>query len=116
MTILRIKLKKINDEQKAQRIRHELETLERIRKMSCEEFERDELVALEADLEQVNQRLWDVEDEIRDHERRGDFGPSFVALARNVYLMNDRRFSLKSAINKLVGSNIIEEKSYAKYD
>jgi hypothetical protein len=71
------------------------------------------LAAHMADLRAVNERLWTIEDEIRDHERRGDFGPGFVALARAVYLTNDLRAGLKGRINRLLRSDIAEQKSYA---
>ncbi len=63
----------------------------------------------------VNQRLWTIEDRIREHDARGDFGPGFVALARSVYRENDERGRIKRAINLLIGSNLIEEKGYSKY-
>jgi hypothetical protein len=59
--------------------------------------------------------LWDIEDAIRDCERNGDFGERFVELARSVYRTNDQRAATKRAINELLGSTILEEKSYAAY-
>ena len=56
-----------------------------------------------------------IEDDIRDCERKGDFGPEFIRLARAVYVTNDKRAALKKEINLLLGSNIVEEKSYAAY-
>ena len=66
-----------------------------------------------ADLRAVNERLWAIEDSIREHEHRGDFGPGFIALARAVYLTNDHRAELKRRINLLFRSDIAEQKSYA---
>jgi hypothetical protein len=63
----------------------------------------------------VNEALWDIEDDIRDHERRQDFGPGFIELARQVYLTNDRRAAIKRAVNQLLGSALKEEKSYQPY-
>jgi hypothetical protein len=63
-------------------------------------------------LQTVNATLWTIEAEIRDCERRGDFGPRFIALARAVYTNNDERARLKSEINRLTGSALTEEKSY----
>jgi len=74
-----------------------------------------ELEELEEQLTSVNEQLWDVEDAIRGCERNGDFGLRFVELARSVYRSNDRRAALKRAINELLGSAIVEEKSYAEY-
>jgi hypothetical protein len=65
-----------------------------------------------AKLKQVNETLWDIEDDIRRHEARGDFGDSFVALARAVYRNNDERAALKGEINALLASDLREEKSY----
>jgi len=66
-------------------------------------------------LKKVNQDLWDIEDDIREHERQKDFGATFVQLARSVYKQNDRRFAIKKEINITHGSTFIEEKSYQRY-
>ena len=63
-------------------------------------------------LVEVNTALWDVEDALRQHERRADFGPEFVALARSVYRHNDHRAAVKKQINLSLGSRIVEEKSW----
>ena len=63
----------------------------------------------------VNQELWQIEDDIRVCERAEDFGPAFIALARAVYVTNDRRAALKKQVNLALGSAIVEEKSYADY-
>ncbi len=70
---------------------------------------------LRGELRQVNERLWTIEDDIRDCERRGDFGPAFIDLARSVYRQNDRRAAIKRRINESLGSEILEEKSYRDY-
>ena len=75
----------------------------------------DPLIRLHAELKGVNEQLWDIEDEIRDCERRGDFGETFIGLARAVYRTNDRRCELKRQINLLLRSTLIEEKSYQVY-
>jgi hypothetical protein len=64
---------------------------------------------------EVNKKLWIIEDNIREHERNKNFGESFIELARNVYITNDIRATLKKEINFLSNSNIIEEKSYERY-
>ena len=74
------------------------------------------LAGLSAELKASNASLWRIEDEIRVCERNGDFGPHFVELARSVYETNDRRAALKRRINERLGSEIIEEKSYASGD
>ena len=73
------------------------------------------LTDLTAKLKAVNEKLWAIEDDIRDCERAKDFGPKFVELARAVYFSNDERAKLKRDVNLLLGSRLIEEKSYAPY-
>ena len=70
------------------------------------------LSALRCVLRAVNEELWRVEDDIRDCDRGGDFGPRFIALAQSVYRTNDRRAALKRRINLLLDSEVVEEKSY----
>ena len=74
------------------------------------------LHSLQDQLLEVNTSLWEVEDVLRGLEKSQDFGPSFVAAARSVYQLNDCRAAVKKEINLLTGSNLIEEKSYEKYD
>lgn len=74
-----------------------------------------EVAALEAALVAVNTRLWRIEDLIREKEAAGDFGPGFVALARMVYRENDERGRIKQAINRALGSALVEEKQYSGY-
>jgi hypothetical protein len=74
-----------------------------------------ELDALETQLKVVNEALWVIEDDIRQCEADRNFGDEFVALARSVYIQNDKRAALKKEINLLVGSAIIEEKSYTEF-
>ena len=66
-------------------------------------------------LQAINQQLWEIEDQIREHERAQNFGPSFIKLARSVYQHNDRRAAIKRDINIRYHSNLIEEKSYQPY-
>jgi hypothetical protein len=113
MTILEIKMDRIKDEAKLVNIGAELETLQAARAQAIPESE--ELGRLSAELRRVNEALWRIEDDIRDRERAKDFGPTFIELARAVYLTNDRRSDLKRQINAVVGSRLVEEKSYARY-
>lgn len=113
ITILRIKVARIEDPGKRANAASELAMLEKAR--AADVSDSDGLAGLEADLGAVNEALWEIEDAIRDHERAGDFGPGFVKLARDVYHQNDRRAALKREINLLLGSAIVEEKSYARY-
>jgi hypothetical protein len=113
MTILEIKMERIKDEAKLRNIRAELETLQAARAQAVAGSE--ELDRLSGELKKVNEDLWRIEDDIREHERAKNFGPTFIDLARAVYLTNDRRADLKRAINEMVGSRLVEEKSYARY-
>ena len=74
-----------------------------------------ELQEFRAALAAVNQRLWTIEDRIREQEAAGDFGSVFVTLARSVYRENDERGRIKRAINTLLGSALVEEKQYSAY-
>ena len=69
----------------------------------------------EANLTRVNEKLWVIEDEIRDEERAKRFGEKFIELARSVYVVNDERAAIKKRINTAMGSTIVEEKSYQSY-
>jgi hypothetical protein len=69
-----------------------------------------------AKLKEINARLWDIEEELRRHEGRRDFGPDFIQLARSVYRTNDERMRAKRAVDVLLGSAILEEKSYVDGD
>ena len=66
-------------------------------------------------LARVNELLWDIEDDKREHESKQDFGKEFIELARLVYILNDHRAYLKKQINKYSGSEIVEEKQHSKY-
>ena len=113
ITILRVKATRIGDPAKEANVRVELALLEET--AARELTDSADLERLTGELTQINAALWDIEDGKRDHERRQDFGPSFVALARRVYIDNDRRAAVKRAINALAGSEIVEEKSYKPY-
>ena len=74
-----------------------------------------QIVPLAAQLKTLNEALWEIEDRIRDHERAGDFGEAFIVLARSVYRTNDQRGAIKRQINLMLGSALVEEKSYKPY-
>ena len=113
IAILEIKREKIRDEAKLANVRREYATL--LQAFDMHIPQSDELSRLRVTLKDVNIELWRIEDEIRAQEKAGAFGDEFVALARSVYRMNDRRASIKREINALLQSHIIEEKSYADY-
>ena len=110
ISILELKAELIAEPAKRANIVRELAALEAVRRREVEP--RPELEPLYAELKRVNRALWQVEDDIREHERDGRFDAAFVALARSVYRENDRRAALKRRINELTGSAIVEEKSY----
>ena len=75
----------------------------------------EELDLLRSQLKEVNMKLWDIEDKIRDLEKNKVFDKKFIELARLVYFTNDKRSEIKKDINKLLNSEIVEEKSYSDY-
>ncbi len=109
MSILTIKLNKIQDSEKLRNVAKELSHLnKKIERGMIED-------ALYEALCGVNGKLWDVEDKLREHEREQNFNYTFVELARSVYHLNDTRARIKKEINLKYGSDFIEEKSYEKY-
>jgi hypothetical protein len=113
LTILAIKMEQITDPIKLANVRIEHEMLFAVADANIPKI--DEITLLNFDLLEVNKTLWKIEDDIRDCERAGDFGPEFIRLARAVYVTNDQRVNLKKQINRALGSAIVEEKSYAQY-
>jgi hypothetical protein len=113
ITILRIKSARMNDAAKLLNVRRELESLERTWRESG--AAGVDLAGDEHALEQVNARLWDIEDRIRDLEAAGRFDADFIALARAVYINNDERAAIKKRINIALNSDLVEEKSYRPY-
>jgi len=114
ITILEIKSERISDPGKLRNVRRELELLQGVRGETIQSG--DALNTLSRELRAVNEQLWDIEDRIRERERIRNFDALFIELARSVYRINDRRAELKHRINSLLGSNIVEEKSYQPYD
>jgi Family of unknown function (DUF6165) len=113
ITILEIKAERFTDAAKRKNVVAELSMLRARRDQAVPRSPR--LDALSAQLKAVNERIWELEDSIRDCERRADFGPDFVAVARSIYRTNDERAAVKRQINVGFGSDLIEEKSYAPY-
>lgn len=113
LTILRLKSEKIADASKLRNVIHEQTALTKTAKAAIPMS--DALRALWDDLYEVNADLWVIEDDIRACEAKSDFGPAFIALARAVYVTNDERARLKKDINLLLGSQIVEEKSYTEF-
>lgn len=112
-TILAIKAERIRDLDKVANVDRERAALLPLRDQAIRN--QPGVAKCEADLKAVNEVLWSVEDEIRDCERQQEFGPRFIELARTIYRENDRRAQLKRQINQLLGSELVEEKSYEPY-
>ena len=114
ITILNIKLKKINDPEKLVNIKTELEILiDQSSKIVLDN--KDSLDKYVQKLQEINEELWDIENIKRDCEANKDFGSAFIKISRDVHFKNDVRASIKREINLLTDSNIIEEKEYSKY-
>ena len=113
LTILRLKEERICDPAKVANVRVEKEAL--MKTASAHVPNSPELDALWGELYQINADLWVIEDDIRDCEKAQDVGAEFIRLARAVYVTNDKRAEVKKKINVLLGSALIEEKSYADH-
>ena len=110
LSILEIKLDNIKDKEKLVQIEKELKSLQETRKSNIENSE--DLQKLINQLSEINLKLWNIEEEKRKCEKNSNFDNNFIQLSRNVYINNDKRAKIKSDINKLLGSNIKEVKSY----
>lgn len=113
ITILRIKAARISDADKRANVQLELRLLEGTwRDSGCAAAD---LASDERALQDVNERLWVVEDRIREKEAARAFDADFIELARSVYVSNDERAAIKKRVNLRLGSRIVEEKSYQPY-
>ena len=110
LTILRIKSERISDEDKLSKIIKEYDEL---KTQAFAILDQDD--PLYKALYDINNELWDIEDNIRELERKKDFGREFIETARSVYFRNDKRAEIKREINIKTSSGFIEEKSYGKY-
>lgn len=113
ITILRIKSARMSDAAKLANVRAELTELEKTWREAV--GVRVDVSEDERALQAVNERLWVIEDDIRDKERAQAFDARFIELARAVYVENDERAAIKKRINVKLGSRIVEEKSYKAY-
>jgi Family of unknown function (DUF6165) len=113
ITILRIKAVRIIEAAKARNVRLELELLEKTWRDAG--FAAAAIAGDERALHDVNERLWDIEDRIREKEAQQSFDRDFIELARAVYIFNDERAAVKKRINLALGSRLVEEKSYRPY-
>ena len=111
LSILSLKIRNLGDPAKRANAQAEHDALSAVVEAHLAGFEA--LPDLRRQLDEVNAKLWQVEDDLRLLEADGDFGDRFVALARSVYKLNDHRAALKREVNRVTGSDLIEEKSYA---
>ena len=113
ISILEIKLKKIQDKSNQKEINKEYKILKKAQKSNIKLNEKSRNLFKE--LKNINLKLWDIEDKVRIFEKDKNFNETFVQLAREVYFNNDRRAKIKLEINKIFKSNITEIKKYANY-
>ncbi len=112
LTILEIKLKKIEDKESINIINKEYQSLNNI---DLKGIDLKKYKALFNELKSVNEKLWDIENEKRLLEKNSHFEDKFIQVSRNVHFMNDKRAKIKKEINRTFGSNIEEVKEYTKY-
>ena len=112
ISILIIKQKNITDETKLDHVKKELDFLQ---KTLMNYVQQEEINNYLENLININSKLWNIEDDIRECERKKLFDQSFIDLARGVYFTNDERAKVKNDINKTFGSELVEVKSYEEY-
>ena len=113
ITILQIKSERIADAEKVANVKKELNLLNSL--WQSNEKSSVDITSEFTALKEINEKIWDIEDGIRDKERAKKFDDKFIELARSVYFSNDKRAEIKRAINMKLGSELIEEKSYSDY-
>ncbi len=114
ITILEIKMERMDDQEKLFNVKTELDLLEKVWEQSA--YTAAEMVSEKrAELKSINEKLWVIEDDLRLKESKAEFDSEFVELARSVYFTNDHRARVKKEINIGVGSDLVEEKSYQDY-
>lgn len=113
ITILEIKSERLTGAEALENVRRELALLSAEAEML--DLAGGEAQRIRGDLKAVNEALWEVEDRIREKESQGAFDRDFIELARSVYITNDKRAALKRELNLLLGSALVEEKSYQNY-
>ena len=112
ISILIIKQKNITDETKLDHVKKELDFLQ---KTLMNYLQQEEINNYLENLININSKLWNIEDDIRECERKKMFDQTFIDLARSVYFTNDERAKVKNDINKTFGSELVEIKSYEEY-
>ena len=112
VSILMIKQKNISDQKKLNHVTKELDVL---KKTLAQYVEQEEIQTYLDKLNDINSKLWKIEDDIRECEKDKKFDKTFIELARSVYFTNDQRANVKSDINNNFGSELVEVKSYEEY-
>ena len=112
LTILEIKLEKINDKGSLKIIEKEYQAL---KNTDLSEIDKKQYKSLFDELKSINRKLWDIENEKRLCEKNSDFGEKFIKLSRDVHFLNDNRAKVKLEINNYTGSKIKEIKEYTAY-
>ena len=113
LSILEIKLNKINNPALLKEIKKEYNIINETKQKNINSS--NEINVLYIKLKKINEQLWEIEDKIRSCEKNSDFNDKFIQLARNVYIENDKRSKIKLEINEVLGSNIKEVKQYTEY-
>ena len=113
LTILEIKAEKIKEDAKLANVCKERDSL--LPAIDQPAYQTEEVRRLVATLKEINLKLWDIEDDIRQKEAKKSFDERFIELARAVYFTNDERAAVKKQINQITGSELVEEKSYEEY-
>jgi hypothetical protein len=108
-SILEIKYARVTDSHKLKQIKKEMDYL----KEYVDKYDLN--VSIKQEMKEINEKLWDIENSIREKENKQEFDDEFISLARSVYIKNDERNEIKNKINLVLNSNIIDIKNYSKY-
>lgn len=110
ITILEIKLQHVQEIKKLANIEYEHKIL--IDALSDLNIKTDNIKEIKSKLFDVNKKIWDFEDKIREKVKRNEYDVEFIEITKTVHLTNDVRASIKKQINAMFNSKIIEEKSH----
>ena len=113
ISILEIKLEKIQDPEKLKYINDEYKILKK--QLNLNINKDNKIDNLFKSLKEINYKLWVIEDDKRKCEKKKNFGESFIKLSRDVHFLNDKRAMIKLSINDYTGSKIKEIKEYTDY-
>lgn len=110
ISILQIKAERIDDAAKLANVRTELDGLMPL--LDAQLQQAPALAGLLVELKEINERMWVIQDRLRELEAAQTFDDQFIQLARGVYQTNGQRVTVKNRINQLAGSALVEEKQY----